>query len=203
LAEISPIKDHSDGEKFELYFGDYEFDEPKYTVKEAKKHNVNYARSLKINVSLVNKETGEIKEDKIFMGEFPWMTPWGTFIINGSERVVVTQIIRSAGVFFSSTIEKKSGKEIYSGQIIPTRGAWIEFELGSKDIWYAKLDRSKKIPLSTFIRALGIGSNADIVALFGESEFMTNTFAKDSTFGQDDGVRELYDKLRPGEKNDC
>lgn len=200
LAEISPIKDHSDGEKFELYFGDYEFDEPKYTVKEAKKHNVNYARSLKINVSLVNKETGEIKEDKIFMGEFPWMTPWGTFIINGSERVVVTQIIRSAGVFFSSTIEKKSGKEIYSGQIIPTRGAWIEFELGSKDIWYAKLDRSKKIPLSTFIRALGIGSNADIVALFGESEFMTNTFAKDSTFGQDDGVRELYDKLRPGEK---
>ena len=86
MAEISPIKDHSDGEKFELYFGDYEFDEPKYTVKEAKKHNVNYARSLKINVSLVNKETGEIKEDKIFMGEFPWMTPWGTFIINGSER---------------------------------------------------------------------------------------------------------------------
>lgn len=200
LAEISPIKDHSDGEKFELHFGDYEFDEPKFSVKEAKMHNANYARALKINVSLVNKETGEIKEDKIFMGEFPWMTPWGTFIINGSERVVVTQIIRSAGVFFSSTIDKKSGKEIYAGQIIPTRGAWIEFELGTKDIWYAKLDRSKKIPLSTFIRALGIGSNAEIVELFGESDIMTNTFAKDSTFGQDDGVRELYDKLRPGEK---
>jgi DNA-directed RNA polymerase subunit beta len=200
FAEISPIKDHNDGEKFELHFGDYEFDEPKYKIKEAKMHNVNYARALKVNVSLLNKETGEIKEDKIFMGEFPVMTPWGTFIINGSERVVVTQIIRSAGVFFSKEKDKKSGKDIYSGQIIPTRGAWIEFELGTKDIWYAKLDRSKKIPLSTFIRALGVGSNTEIVKLFGESKFMTNTFAKDSTFGEDDGVKELYDKLRPGEK---
>ncbi len=209
FTEISPIKDHGDGEKFELIFGDYDFDEPKYSVPEAKIHNVNYSQALKVNVQLFNKETGEIKEDKIFMGEFPVMTPWGTFIINGSERVVVTQIIRSAGVFFGKEVNKKSGRANYSGQVIPTRGAWIEFELGTKDIWYAKLDRSKKIPLSTFIRALGIKSNREINRLFfgedengkpKESEFMNNTFLKDQTFGEDDAIKELYDKLRPGEK---
>ena len=200
FEEISPIKDHGDGEKFELYFTDYEFDPPKYSVKDAKIHNVNYSRALKVNVNLVNKETGEVKEDKIFMGEFPVMTPWGTFIINGSERVIVTQIIRSAGVFFSREQDKKSGQMRYSGQIIPTRGAWIEFELGSKDIWYAKFDRSKKIPLTSFIRALGINSNARIIDLFGEHDFLFNTFLKDQTFGEDDAIKELYDKLRPGEK---
>ena len=200
FEELSPITDHNDGEKFELYFSEYEFDEPKYSIRESKVHSVNYSRALKVNVQLLNKETGEIKEDKIFMGDFPMMTPWGTFIINGAERVVVTQIIRSAGVFFSKEINKKSGRANFSGQVIPTRGAWIEFELGTKDIWYAKLDRSKKIPLSTFIRALGVKSNKEIINLFGDSEFMQNTFAKDQSFGEDDAIRELYDKLRPGEK---
>ena len=198
--EISPIRDHGDGEKFELYFGEYEFDEPKYTIQEAKVHSVNYSRALKVNVRLINKETGEIKEDKIFMGEFPFMTPWGTFIINGSERVIVTQIIRSAGVFFSKEKNKKTGRVNYSGQIIPTRGAWIEFELGTKDIFYAKLDRSKKVPLSTFIKALGVKRNQEITELFGDSEFMRNTFGKDNAFGEDDAIKELYDRLRPGEK---
>ena len=198
--EISPIKDHGDGEKFELYFGEYEFDEPKYSIQEAKVHSVNYSRALKVNVRLINKETGEIKEDKIFMGEFPFMTPWGTFIINGSERVIVTQIIRSAGVFFSKEKNKKTGRVNYSGQIIPTRGAWIEFELGTKDIFYAKLDRSKKVPLSTFIKALGVKRNQEITELFGDSEFMRNTFGKDNAFGEDDAIKELYDRLRPGEK---
>ena len=200
FQELSPITDHNDGEKFELYFGDYEFDEPKYSIRESKIHSVNYSRALKVDVQLLNKETGEIKEDKIFMGDFPMMTPWGTFVINGAERVVVTQIIRSAGVFFSREINKKSGRSNFSGQVIPTRGAWIEFELGTKDIWYAKLDRSKKIPLSTFIRALGVKSNKEIISLFGDSEFMQNTFEKDQSFGEDDAIRELYDKLRPGEK---
>ena len=153
----------------------------------------NYSKALKVNVRLINKETGEIKEDKIFMGEFPFMTPWGTFIINGSERVIVTQIIRSAGVFFSKEKNKKTGRVNYSGQIIPTRGAWIEFELGTKDIFYAKLDRSKKVPLSTFIRALGVKGNKDIIELFGESEFMRNTFEKDITFAEDDAIKELYE----------
>ncbi|MGI6768978.1 MAG: DNA-directed RNA polymerase subunit beta [Bacilli bacterium] len=198
FTEISPIKDH--GEKLELYFGDYEFDEPKYTIPQAKKNDVNYAMALKVDVKLVNKETGEIKEQKIFLGDYPMMTPWGTFIINGAERVIVSQIIRSAGVFYSSEIDKKSGQILYSGQIIPTRGAWIEFEMGTRDIWYAKIDRSKKIPLTTFLRALGLNSNREIIDLFGNSRFMMNTFEKDETFGADDALEQLYDKLRPGEK---
>ena len=209
FRELSPIKDHGDGEKFELHFGEHEFDEPKYTIKEAKMHSVNYSRALRVNVELENKETGEVKEDKIFMGEFPVMTPWGTFIINGSERVIVTQIVRSAGAFFSVEVDKKSGQRLFSGQIIPTRGAWIEFEMGSKDIWYGKLDRSKKIPLTTFIRALGVKSNPEIIDLFvGKDErrpkkvlqFFNNTFAKDDSFAEDDAIRQLYDVLRPGEK---
>ena len=198
FTEISPIKDH--GEKLELYFGDYEFDEPKYTIPQAKKNDVNYAMALKVDVKLVNKETGEIKEQKIFLGDYPMMTPWGTFIINGAERVIVSQIIRSAGVFYSSEIDKKSGQILNSGQIIPTRGAWIEFEMGTRDIWYAKIDRSKKIPLTTFLRALGLNSNREIIDLFGNSRFMMNTFEKDETFGADDALEQLYDKLRPGEK---
>ncbi len=209
FKELSPIKDHGDGEKFELHFGEHEFDEPKYTIKEAKMHSVNYSRALRVNVELENKETGEVKEDKIFMGEFPVMTPWGTFIINGSERVIVTQIVRSAGAFFSVEVDKKSGQRLYSGQIIPTRGEWIEFEMGSKDIWYGKLARTKKIPLTTFIRAFGVKSNPEIIDLFvGQDErrpknvlqYFNNTFDKDDYFGEDDSIRALYDVLRPGEK---
>jgi len=199
FKEISPIKDY--GEKLELYFGDYEFDEPKYSVMEAKKNDTTYSMALKVDVKLVNKETGEIKEQKIFLGDYPMMTPWGTFIINGSERVIVSQIIRSAGVFYDDTArDKKSGQILYSGQIIPTRGAWIEFEMGTRDIWYAKLDRSKKIPLTTFLRAIGLNSNREITDLFGSSTFMMNTFDKDETFGSDDALEQLYEKLRPGEK---
>lgn len=200
FKEISPIKDHA--EKLELYFGDYEFDEPKYDIPTAKRNDANYSRALKVDVQLKNKETGEIKEQqKIFLGEYPMMTPWGTFIINGAERVIVTQIIRSAGVFFSSEVDKKSGKILYSGQVIPTRGAWIEYEMGSRDIWYAKVDRSKKIPLTTFLRAIGLNSNKDIIQLFGKSQYLQNTFEKDETFGSDDALEQLYDKLRPGEKS--
>ncbi len=213
FKEISPIKDHGDGEKFELQFMEHYFEEPKYTIKEAKKNKVNYSRSLKVHVALENKETGEIKDDVVFMGELPMMTPWGTFIFNGAERVVVTQIVRSAGVFFSEEIDKKSGQSIFYGQIIPTRGAWIEFEKNNKNIWYAKLDRSKKVCLPTFIRALGVKSNLEMVNLFlGEKdpeedlrpkklmEIFQNTFDKDETFGEDDAVKRLYDNLRPGEK---
>ena len=200
LEEISPITDHNDGEKFELWFDGFEFEEPPYSIKEAKIHSDNYYRPLKVKARLINKETEEIKEEPIFLGDVPMMTPWGTFIFNGSERVVVTQIVRSAGVFFSREVNKKTGRTNFSGQVIPTRGAWIEYEIGTKDIWYAKLDRSKKIPLTTFIRALGIVKNSDIEELFGASTYLENTFDKDQTFGNDDAIRELYDKLRPGEK---
>lgn len=212
FKEMSPIKDHGDGEKFEFHFMDHEFDEPKYSIREAKIHKVNYSRALRVNVGLENKETGEFKEDKIFMGDLPVMTPWGTFIINGSERVVVTQIVRSAGVFFSEEIEKKSGHSIFYGQIIPTRGIWIEFEKNNKDIWYAKIDRSKKVCLPTFIRALGVGTNLEMINLFvGEDDdiaprpknilkIFNDTFEKDESFREDDAIRKIYDNLRPGEK---
>ncbi len=203
FKEISPIKDHNDGEKFELYFKDYEFDPPKYSIPESKIHSVNYSRALKVNVELYNKETGEIKEEKVYMGDYPMMTPWGTFINNGSERVIVTQIIRSAGAFFSQEKDKKTGRYQFTGQIIPTRGSWIEFEMDKKDIWYAKFDRSKKLPLTTFIRALGVKTNRQIKELFfgdQESQFLENTFEKDMSFAEDDAIKELYDKIRPGEK---
>ena len=203
FKEISPIKDYS--EKYELYFDDYEFDEPKYDIPTAKRKDANYSRALKASVKLVNNETGEIiakdGEDKIYLGDFPVMTPWGTFVINGAERVIVTQIIRSAGVFFSKEVDKKSGRSLFAGQVIPTRGVWIEYEMGSRDIWYAKLDRSKKIPLTTFLRAVGLNSNKEITKLFGTCQFMKNTFEKDDTFGSDDALEELYDKLKPGEKS--
>ncbi|MFA6627088.1 MAG: DNA-directed RNA polymerase subunit beta, partial [Bacilli bacterium] len=199
FKELSPIKDH--GEKLELYLGNYDFEEPKYTIQEAKRSDMNYSRPLKVDVLLKNKETGEIKEQRIFLGEYPVMTPWGTFVINGAERVIVTQIIRSAGVFFSNSVDKKSGKVLYAGQVIPTRGAWVEYETGTKNIWYAKLDRSKKIPLTTFLRAMGLNSNRDIINLFGRNQFLENTFSKDDTFGSDDALEQLYDKLRPGEKS--
>ena len=217
FKEISPIKDKEqrdsgEGEKFELHILDHYFEEPKYSIKEAKIHKVNYSRALKVNVELENKETGELIPEVIYMGEFPVMTPWGTFIFNGSERVVVTQIVRSAGVFFSEEVEKKSGHSLFSGQIIPTRGIWIEFEKNNKDIWFAKIDRKKKVYLPTFIRALGVKSNLEMVNLFvGENDdiaprpknilnIFRNSFEKDESFGEDDAVRKIYDVLRPGEK---
>jgi len=193
---ISPITDYNK-EKFELSFVSFEFDEPKYTIKEAKIHKTNYCQPLKANVYLINKDTGEFKEDIIFMGDVPMMTPWGTFIINGSERVIVTQIVRSAGAFFSREMNKKTGKYNYSGLLMPTHGAWIEFELGSKNIWYAKVDRCKKVPLTVLIRALGIGKTKAIKDLFGTSDFLENTLDADETFGEDDAVKTLYDKIKP------
>ena len=200
FQEISPIKDHA--EKLELYFGDFEFDDYVYTIPEAKRKVKNYSRPLKVDVKLVSKETGEIKEQKIFLGEFPMMTPWGTFVINGAERVIVTQIVRSAGAFYSKEVDKATGQVRYYGLVMPTRGAWIEYEMGSKDIWYAKLDRSKKIPLTTFLRAIGLNSNDDILDLYdpsGSNHYLSNTLNKDDSFGSDDALKQLYDRLRPGE----
>ena len=200
FQEISPIKDHA--EKLELYFGDFEFDDYVYTIPEAKRKVKNYSRPLKVDVKLVSKETGEIKEQKIFLGEFPMMTPWGTFVINGAERVIVTQIVRSAGAFYSREVDKATGQVRFYGLVMPTRGAWIEYEMGSRDIWYAKLDRSKKIPLTTFLRAIGLNSNDDIYDLYdptGSNHYLNNTLTKDDSFGSDDALKQLYDRLRPGE----
>ncbi len=212
FRDFSPIKDREEGERFELTFGKHEFEEPELTIAEARMYKSNYSRKLYCNVTLENKETGEIKEDRVFMGSFPVMTPAGTFITRGSERVLVTQIVRSAGVFFSDEPDKKTGRSVYSGQIIPTRGAWIEFEKGNKDIWYAKLDRSKRIPLNTFIKALGINLPRYMRYLFiGENmdnyetskvltDYLNKTNEKDYADGIDGGIRELYESIKPGEK---
>ena len=212
FKEISPIKDREEGNRFELTFGSHEFEEPKFSIQEARMYKTNYSRKLYCNVTLENKETGEIKEDRIFMGDFPVMTPSGTFITRGSERVIVTQIVRSAGVFFSSEIDKKTGRQIYSGQVIPTRGAWIEYEMGNKGIWFAKLDRSKRVYLTAFIRALGVGSGIQMEDLFfgrGSDKYpvnpkliehFENTHNKDESIQIDDGIANLYESIKPGEK---
>lgn len=197
FAEISPI---SNGGRYELYFGDFDFEEPENSIEECKRKKTNYSRSLRVDVSLKDNDTGEIKEEnKLFFGSYPIMTPTGTFVINGAERVIVTQIIRSAGAYFSSIKDKKSGDSFFYGQIIPTRGAWIEFEIGSKDIWYAKLDRSKKVLLTTFILALGINTAKEWRRLFGRSYYLDQTISKNEADGSDEALKLLYQKLRPGE----
>jgi DNA-directed RNA polymerase subunit beta len=208
FVDISPITNFT--ENLEVYFGDYEFGEPKYTVLECKEKDMTYSRPLRVTVRLLNKdavdkETGEvivkdyIKEQKIFMGDFPVMSPVGTFIINGSERVIVSQIVRSSGVFFSEEIDKKTLQRRYLGQVIPTRGAWLEYEIGSKDLLYAKIDRSKKIYLSTMIKALGFSTKDQIYNLFGESDLLSGTIDKDLTVNAEEAMKEVYAKIRQGE----
>lgn len=197
FRDISPIQNFT--ENIELYFEEYEFSDEKYDISEAKINDMTYSKPLRVNVKLVNKDTGEIKQQKIFMGDFPIMTPTGSFIINGSERVIVSQIVRSAGVFFSENIDKKTLKSKYLGQVIPTRGAWLEYEMGSKNVLFVKLDRSKKIPLTTLLRALGFSSNEQIIETYGESELLSLTLAKDITKNSEEAIKEVYSKLRQGE----
>jgi len=206
--DISPITNFNGN--VELYFKDFELEEAKYSVQECKIKDVTYARPLKVVVQLknhdvVDSETGEIlsadnvKEQKIFMGDIPMMTPVGTFIINGSERVIVSQIVRSSGVFFSEEVDKKTLQRKYLGQVIPTRGAWLEYEMGSKDLLYAKVDRSKKIYLTTLIKSLGLSTRKQITDLFGEHEYLENTFDKDLTQNSEEAMKEVYAKIRQGE----
>ena len=197
LKDISPIENHTGD--LELYFEGIEFGEPKYAIKEAKEKELTYAKPLRVNVKLVNNTTGEIVEQKLFMGDFPFMTPRASFIINGSERVIVSQIVRSAGVFFSEEIDRKTLQSKYLGQIIPNRGAWLEYETGSKDTLFVKLDRSKKIPMTTLLRALGLQSNDQINAVFGENPYMEGTLEKDTIENSSDAILEVYSKLRQGE----
>lgn len=197
--DISPIKSF-DGKNFELYFEDYRFEDPKYDIVECKLRDANFARALKVKVKLVNNVTGTVIPDEVFLGDVPYMTPVGTFVINGAERVVISQIVRSAGVYFANEIDKKSGQVRYTGQVIPTRGAWIEYETGSKDIWYGKLDRSKKIPITTLLRAFGLSSNEEIISVYGDSPFLQASFEKDNTTNSDEAAIEVYAKLRQGER---
>jgi DNA-directed RNA polymerase subunit beta len=197
FASVSPITSFNG--KLKIYFGDYHFEDPKYGIVECKLRRINYSRPLKAMVKLENEETGQIIEHELFMGEIPYMTPVGTFVINGAERVVISQIVRSSGVYYGKEIDPKSGETRYTGQVMPTRGAWIEFEAGPRDILYGKLDRKKKIPVTTMLRAFGLGTDEEILNLFGDSAKMRATIEKDETDNKDDAVIEIYKKLRDGE----
>ncbi|CCV64850.1 DNA-directed RNA polymerase subunit beta [Alteracholeplasma palmae J233] len=198
LKDISPIEGHNGDLK--LYFEECFFAEPKYGILESKIRDINYSRQLSAKVKLENAVTGEIRESVVLMTELPMMTPAGTFVINGAERVVVSQIVRSAGAYFTSELDKKINRIKFTAQVIPTRGAWIEYEQGSKDILYAKLDRSKKVPMTTFMRALGFSTKKEIEETFGKSTLLTATFEKDESKTSDDAIIDLYSKLRQGEK---
>ena len=181
-----------------LEFGDYHFDEPRYSIKECKERYATYAAPLKVDVRLFNNETGEVKEQEIFLGDMPLMTDSGAFVINGAERVIVSQLVRSPSVYFSREIDK-NGRVLITSQIIPTRGTWLEFETDARDIVYCRIDRTRKVPLTTVLRAFGLSSDEDIIKLFGDNDFVKNTIAKDSTRNTDEALIEIYEKLRPGE----
>ena len=197
FEDISPIQDYTGN--LILEFVDYYIGEdPKYDEDEARERDANYSAPLKVKVRLINKETGEVKEQEVFMGDFPLMTEKGTFIINGAERVVVSQLVRSPGVYYGQEIDK-GGKRLYSGTVIPNRGAWLEYETDSNDIVYVRVDRTRKLTVTTLLRALGYSSNIEIVELLGETEQVLKTIEKDNTKTQEEGLIEIYKRLRPGE----
>ena len=197
--DISPITDYAGN--LVLEFLDYSIhkDDAKFNVAECKERDATYAAPLKVKVRLINKETGEIKEQEIFMGDFPLMTPAGTFIINGAERVIVSQLVRSPGIYYDMQNEIKTGKELFSSTVIPNRGAWLEYETDVNDVFSVRIDRTRKLPVTILIRALGYSSNAEINELFGYDDKITATLEKDTTTNTEEALIEIYKKLRPGE----
>jgi DNA-directed RNA polymerase subunit beta len=196
FEEISPIEDFQG--TMSLSFRDHRFEQPKYSIAECKERDITYAAPLFLTAEFTNNVTGEIKSQTVFMGDFPLMTPRGTFVINGTERVVVSQIVRSPGVYFERTIEKTSDKDIYTTKIIPSRGAWLEFEIDKKDLVGVRIDRKRKLPVTIFLKALGWTSD-QILEQFGEFESMRLTLEKDNAQTQDEALLDIYRKLRPGE----
>src|SRR5437764_3382415 len=202
--EISPIKDFT-GKVMELQFLDYEFGPPKYTELECRTKDLTFSRPLYVNVELLIKETGEIQRQRVYMGDFPTMTDQGTFVINGAERVVVSQLVRSPGVYYSELEDPTSGRSLFSAKVIPNRGAWLEFETNNKDQLWVKVDRKRKIAATTLLRAVGYENDDEIRALFGaidldpEHPYVSNTLDKDVTHTQQEALIEVYKKLRPGD----
>ena len=195
--DISPITDHSGN--LTLDFSDYTLDyNPKYSVEECKERDAKYAAPLRVKVKLINNETSEVKEQEIFMGDFPLMTEQGTFIINGAERVIVSQLVRSPGIYYGFERDK-TGKPLYNSTVIPYRGAWLEYETDSQDVFSVRIDRTRKIPVTILIRALGLETNASILELFGEDVRLSATFEKDMISTRDEALLEIYKRLRPGE----
>ncbi|MBP7176710.1 MAG: DNA-directed RNA polymerase subunit beta [Thermoclostridium sp.] len=197
LRDVSPISDYTGNLVME--FIDYSLeDNIKYTVQECKERDTTYSAPLKVKVRLINKETGEVKEQEIFMGDFPLMTDTGTFVINGAERVIVSQLVRSPGIYYAMDRDK-IGKKLYSNTVIPNRGAWLEYETDSNNIVSVRIDRTRKLPITVFLRALGFGTDAQLLQLFGEDENLLATIQKDNTKSEEEGLIEVYKRLRPGE----
>ena len=193
---FSPIESFSGS--LSLEFGEYEFGTPRYSIKECKDRQITYAAPLKVQTRLFNNETGEVKEQEIFLGDMPLMTEAGTFIINGAERVVVSQLVRSPSVYYSKEIDK-NGKPVFASKVIPSRGTWLEYETDAKDIIYVRIDRNRKVPMTTLLRAVGLSSDSDILSLFDNDIYLKNTIEKDSSHNTDEALIEIYEKLRPGE----
>ncbi|KMK90875.1 DNA-directed RNA polymerase subunit beta [Rossellomorea marisflavi] len=196
FRDISPIEDFTGN--LSLEFIDYSLGDPKYSVEESKERDVTYSAPLRVKVRLVNKETGEVKDQDVFMGDFPLMTDTGTFVINGAERVIVSQLVRSPSVYFSEKVDK-NGKKGFTATVIPNRGAWLEYETDAKDVVYVRIDRTRKLPVTVLLRALGFGSDQEIIDLIGDNEYIRNTLEKDNTEGIDKALLEIYERLRPGE----
>jgi DNA-directed RNA polymerase subunit beta len=196
FQEISPIQDFTGN--LILEFIDYSLGEPKYSVEESKERDVTFAAPLRVKVRLINKETGEVKEQEVFMGDFPVMTDTGTFVINGAERVIVSQLVRSPSVYFSKKMDK-NGKVGFTATVIPNRGAWLELETDAKDVIYVRIDRTRKLPVTVLLRALGFGSDQEIINLLGEDFYIRNTLDKDNTDSTEKALIEIYERLRPGE----
>ena len=198
FRDISPIADYSG--HLSLEFVDFTLceDDVKYTIEECKERDATYAAPLKVRVRLYNKEKDEINEHEIFMGDLPLMTATGTFVINGAERVIVSQLVRSPGIYYAIAHDK-IGKELFSSTVIPNRGAWLEYETDSNDVFYVRVDRTRKVPITVLIRALGFGTNAEIIELFGEEPKILASFGKDTAENYQEGLLELYKKIRPGE----
>ena len=196
--DISPIRDYS--EKLSLEFVDFKLceDDVKYSIEECKERDATYAAPLKVKVRLHNRETDEINEHEIFMGDLPLMTATGTFVINGAERVIVSQLVRSPGIYYAIAHDKL-GKRLFSSTVIPNRGAWLEYETDSNDVFYVRVDRTRKVPITVLIRALGVSTNAEILELFGEEPKILATLTKDVSTNYKEGLLELYKKIRPGE----
>ena len=198
LRDISPIIDYSGN--LVLEFLDYYMEEKtKYTLEEAKERDATYATRLHVRVRLINRETGEIKEQEIYLGDFPLMTDSGTFVINGAERVVVSQLVRSPGCYYAEDFDSKTGRKIYTSTVMPIRGAWIEYETDGNDVFYARVDRTRKIPVTTLLRAIGITTDEEMIQLFGEENKLVTTLQKDPIKTQEEALVEIYKKLRPGE----
>ncbi len=196
IDEIFPIEDFQG--KLSLEFGEYSFEQPRYSIKGCKERYSTYAAPLKVEARLFNHETGEVKEQEIYLGDMPIMTEGGTFIVNGAERVIVSQLVRSPSVYFGKEIDK-NGRLVITSQIIPNRGTWLEYEIDARNVIYVRIDRTRKVPLTTLLRAVGLSSDEDIVDLFGQSDYLEYTIAKDSNKNTDESLIDIHSKLRPGE----